>query len=180
MVPSDTNLQMDNTSNEKSVSLHPLKYRWNLWGHLPQDSNWTLESYRKFCTFKTIEDCIAVSESLSDGIIKYSMLFIMKEGIAPLWEDPQNRNGGCFSYKVLNKHVCQVWKDLTYALVGNSISNNNDFLRAITGITISPKKNFCIIKIWITNCEYQNPQVVNEIKNLTLHGCLFKQHNPEY
>lgn len=179
MVPSDKNLLMDNTS-EKTVSLHPLKYNWKLWAHLPQDSNWTLESYRQICTFNNLEECIAISENLSDGIIKFGMLFIMKEGVAPLWEAPRNRNGGCFSYKVLNKHVCQVWKDLTYSLVGNSLSNSNEFLRDVTGITISPKKNFCIIKIWITNCEYQNPQIVNEVNNLASHGCLFKQHNPEY
>lgn len=179
MVPSDINLRMDNTSTTLST-IHPLKYSWKLWCHLPQDSNWSLESYINVCNFRSIEECIAVSENLSDGIIKYGMLFIMKDGINPLWEDARNRLGGCFSYKVLNKYVCQVWKDLTYALVGDTLSNNNDFLKAVTGITISPKKNFCIVKIWITNCEFQNPQLVNEIQNLALNGCLFKQHNPEY
>ena len=52
----------------------------------------------------------------------------MKEGIKPTWEDPKNRNGGCFSYKVTNKNVYKVWKDLTYVVVGATISSNMNFV----------------------------------------------------
>ena len=33
------------------------------------------------------------------------MLFLMRDGIQPIWEDEKNRNGGCFSYKI-NNYVC--------------------------------------------------------------------------
>jgi hypothetical protein len=109
------------------------------------------------------------------------MLFIMREGILPMWEDPKNRNGGCFSYKVLNKSVYKVWKELTYVVVGGSISNNEGFVKCVTGITISPKKNFCIIKIWMTDCNNQNPAIVTaDVKGLASQGCLFKKHTPEF
>jgi hypothetical protein len=105
----------------------------------------------------------------------------MKEGILPIWEDVKNRNGGCFSYKVNNKYVVDVWKELTYVLVGKTLSSEKKFTDAISGITISPKKNFCIIKIWMENCDNQNPlAVTNEIKNLTPNGCIFKKHVPTY
>ena len=105
----------------------------------------------------------------------------MRDGILPTWEDSKNRNGGCFSYKVSNKNVVEVWKDLTYVLVGESVSNLIPFVSSVTGITISPKKNFCIIKIWMTDCKNQNPAVVStEVKGLTQQGCLFKKHVPEY
>jgi len=105
----------------------------------------------------------------------------MKKGIVPVWEDPANRQGGCFSYKIANKSVYSIWKELTYLLVGESLSTNKDFVKQITGITISPKKSFCIIKIWMSNCDFQNPETVtNEIKGLTTMGCLFKKHTPEY
>jgi hypothetical protein len=43
------------------------------------------------------------------------------------------------------------------------------------------KKNFCIVKVWMTNCEHQNPQVVtSDVKNLIPQGCLFKKHTPEF
>jgi hypothetical protein len=105
----------------------------------------------------------------------------MRDGITPMWEDSKNRHGGCFSYKVSNKNVFEVWRDLTYVLIGETISTNVTFVNNVTGITISPKKNFCIIKIWTTNCDHQNPQIVTtEIKNLTPQGCLFKKHTPEF
>ena len=47
------------------------------------------------------------------------MLFIMKTGITPMWEDPKNREGGCFSYKITNKFVVDVWKKLSLLLCGN-------------------------------------------------------------
>jgi hypothetical protein len=175
MVPSDIISQMDNT-NIQIQDFHSLETSWSLWIHLP-NSEWDLKKCLKVYTFINVEECIAVSESLSDGIIKSCMMFIMRENIMPQWEHPRNRNGGYFSFKVLNKNVCQVWKDLTYILIGNTLSTNNDFLRDISGITISPKKNFCIIKIWMTNCEHQNPSIITEVKNLASHGCFFQPHN---
>jgi len=160
---------------------HILKDKWNLWAHLPQDPDWTVKSYKKICKFTTVEEVIAITDSLPVDLVKNCMLFIMRDGIKPMWEDPRNRNGGCFSYKVSNKNVFEVWRDLTYVLVGESISTNNNFINGVTGITISPKKNFCIIKIWMTNCENQNPFIItNEIKNLIPQGCLFKKHTPEF
>ena len=183
MVPSHTDsITMTTASNsQETIQYHSLKYKWNLWAHLPQDSDWTVKSYKKVFQFKNIEETIAVTESLPEGLVKNCMLFIMKDGISPMWEDSKNRNGGCFSYKVSNKNVFEVWRDLTFALVGETISSNGIFVNSVTGITISPKKNFCIVKIWLSNCDHQNPQVVtNDVNNLTPQGCLFKKHIPEY
>lgn len=182
MVPSHSvSITMATASTSQENIIHKLKYKWNLWAHLPQDPDWTSKSYKKIFQFTNIEETIAITESLPENLVKNCMLFIMKDSIIPMWEDPKNRNGGCFSYKVSNKHVYEVWRDLTYVLVGDSISNNSGFVNNVTGITISPKKNFCIVKIWMTNCDYQNPQVVTiDVKNLISQGCLFKKHTPEF
>ena len=85
---------------------YSLNDKWDMYYHLPQDKNWNLSSYiaiRK--SIDCMTDVIKVNESLHDGIIKNCMLFVMKDGITPMWEDSQNRNGGCFSYKVSNKFV---------------------------------------------------------------------------
>jgi hypothetical protein len=97
-----------------------------------------------------------------------------------MWEDPQNRNGGCFSYKVVNKEVNSAWKQLSYVTVGETISTNMNVVPIVNGITISPKKNFCIIKIWMANCNFQNAGIIRELEGITAHGCLFKKHTPEY
>jgi hypothetical protein len=182
MVPCHTDsTTMISTINSSIEGTHKLKNKWNLWAHLPQDPDWTVSSYKKIIQLNNLEETIAITESLPEGLVKNCMLFIMKDGITPMWEDIKNRNGGCFSYKVSNKNVFDVWRDLTYVLLGETISSNSQFVNCVTGITISPKKNFCIVKIWMTNCDHQNPQVItNEVNNLQPHGCLFKKHTPEF
>jgi hypothetical protein len=173
---------MDTASTlEPNSEFHKLNNKWNLWAHLPQDSDWSTSSYKQIYQFNSVEETIAITKSLPEGLVKNCMLFIMKDKITPMWEDPKNRNGGCFSYKVSNKNVYEVWRDLTYVLVGETISTNVVFVNCVTGITISPKKNFCIVKIWMTNCEHQNPQVVTgDVRHLIAQGCLFKKHTPEF
>ena len=171
----------DMESNVNDTLHHKLNNEWTLWAHLPHDTDWTTQSYKNVFTMTTVEETIALSESLPEVLVINCMLFIMKKGIIPVWEDPANRQGGCFSYKIANKSVYSIWKELTYLLVGESLSTNKEFVNQITGITISPKKSFCIIKIWMSTCDFQNPELVtNEIKGLTTMGCLFKRHSPEY
>jgi len=182
MVPYHTDSTMAAASSAtQTMEFHKLKHLWNLWAHLPQDPDWTVKSYKKVCQFKHLEETIAITESLPEGLVQNCMLFLMKDGITPMWEDVRNRNGGCFSYKVSNKNVFEAWRDLTYVLTGETVSANTAFVNSVTGITISPKKNFCIIKIWMTNCDHQNPQTVStEVKHLIPQGCLFKKHSPEF
>ena len=176
-----SNTSSNNASGLAASSGHTLKNKWNLWAHLPQDSDWTVKSYRLISSIKTLEDAIVMTETTPEPLIKACMLFVMKDGIAPMWEDPKNRNGGSFSYKVSNKNVCEVWRELNYVLVGETISNISSFVSCVTGITISPKKNFCIIKIWMSNCDNQNPaNVTTEVKGLIPQGCIFKKHTPEF
>lgn len=174
---SQCSLETDNIINK----YHNLSDSWSIWAHLPHDTDWSINSYKKIYTLKTIEETISITETMPEVLIINCMLFIMREGIKPIWEDPKNRNGGCFSYKISNKHVYSVWKKLSYILVGNTISNNSSFVENVTGITISPKKNFCIIKIWLSSCNNQNPSIItNTIKELNIQSSLFKKHVPEY
>ena len=169
------------TETSEMQDFHKLSSNWTLYAHKPHDTNWSLKSYIQILNFDTVEQTVALMETLPPILVENCMLFMMREGIKPTWEDPKNRNGGCFSYKVSNKNVHKVWKDLTYVVVGSSISKNANFVNCVSGITISPKKNFCIIKIWMTDCNNQNPSIVtSDVKGLLAQGCLFKKHTPEY
>ena len=148
---------------------------WTLWAHLPNDTNWELTSYRQICDIQSIKEAITLTENLPEQIVKTSMLFLMRKGIYPTWEDPSNRNGGCFSFKINNKMVYNTWKTLSYVLFGETLTNET-LSNTITGITISPKKNFCIIKIWISNCDNTHPSILKDIEPLNKQTCLFKKH----
>jgi len=180
MLSQHTDTMETATMTSNMETFHKLSDNWTLWAHLPHNTDWTLKSYIPISTFTTVEETIAVTESLPPALVENCMLFMMRKGITPMWEDPKNRDGGCFSYKVINKNVYAAWKELTYSIVGGSVSGRAGFFDCVTGITISPKKNFCIIKIWMKNCDHQNPTVVNAIKGLQSQGCLFKKHTPEF
>ena len=160
--------------------LHDLSDGWILWAHLPHDTDWSLKSYMKIYEFNTVEQAITITETLPPVLVTNCMLFLMRKGINPIWEDERNRNGGCFSYKIPNKDVPDAWKQLSYSLVGETMSDDKKLLPHINGITISPKKNFCIIKVWFANCSFQDAAVIREVQGITSHGCLFKRHVPEY
>ena len=46
----------------------------------------------------------------------------------------------------------------------------------INGISLSPKKSFCIIKIWMKNCKMINPSIFQDIEHMDKNGCIFKKH----
>ena len=128
-------------------------------------------------TMETLEDGLALNSVLPEKLVKNCMLFLMRKGITPTWEDPKNKQGGCFSYKIANKNVVDSWKKLSYTLIGNTLSDNEEFANNITGITISPKKNFCIVKIWLTTCKFKDVKYINQISNLANNDCIFKKHH---
>ena len=168
------------TETDNNSTNHFLYDKWTLWSHLPHDIDWTVNSYKKIVTIDSVEAIITLCETLPEKMIRNCMLFLMREGIKPTWEDTKNRDGGCFSYKVNNKLVHKTWKKLSYSLVGETLSKENRARQSINGITISPKKNFCIVKIWFATCEFQSPNIIIDLDGLTSQGCLFKKHLPEY
>ena len=85
-----------------------------------------------------------------------------------------------FSFKVINKYVTNIWKNLLCALCGETLMKDVKKSNIVNGITISPKKNFCVIKIWLSSCEYVDPYVLSDIRNLAKEGCIFKRHEPEF
>lgn len=160
-----------------TVELHPLNNKWTIWTHLSTNPKWDAASYLKLYEMSTMEDTIAICDTIVEPFITKSMFYIMKSGILPRWEEPQNISGGCFSYTISNKNAYDVWKKLTYALVGESISTNEQFVQSINGITISPKKNFCVLKIWMNSRTFQDQSLVSvTIKGLSKQGCIFKHH----
>jgi hypothetical protein len=173
----------NNQMNTVSIltQTHYLNDKWDLYYHLPQNSNWDLSSYTIIQkSINTAETVKLLSEHIHSNIVKHCMLFAMRTGITPMWEDARNRNGGYFSYKVSNKHVYEVWKHLFTMVCGETLCVNPNHNKHINGITLSPKKQFCIVKIWLDGIDIQDPNSIVSIPNLLKQGCLFKKQAPEY
>jgi len=163
----------------ESVNEYKLSKKWSFYIHLQNTSDWSFASYYKIMDIHTIYDSIHMIQEVSLEIIKKTILFVMRDNIKPMWEDESNRQGGGFSFRVYNKHVEKVWKTLFFRLMGNTLTKNEVIAENITGISLSPKKSFCILKIWMKTCDFLNHNVFTEIEDLDMKGCLFKKHGNE-
>lgn len=131
--------------------MHDLDNNYTLWMHMLYDNDWSINSYKKIYTFNTIEKAACLIENLNSEIIEKTMIFLMKNDIKPIWEVEENKRGGCFSYKITTCYVYELWKKMSYMLIGNSLIDDDIIVKNINGISISPKKNYCIFKIWIND-----------------------------
>ena len=110
-------LQEIKTMSNNQTPQFPLIGKWDLYYHLPSDKNWDISSYKKIMEdIDSVEKLVLINELVNEKIVKNCMLFVMRKGITPLWEDLQNRTGGCFSFKVINKQVKTVWDSLFFAM----------------------------------------------------------------
>ena len=77
-----------------------LKNKWNIWYHHEKD-NWKISGYNKIYEIETISDfwCFYNNWNKVGGVTN-KHFFIIQDGITPIWEDPKNINGGCWSYKI--------------------------------------------------------------------------------
>lgn len=128
-----------------NTSSYQLNNEWKLYFHDPDESDWSEKSYVKVCTINTIEDFWTLSNILPESFYT-GMFFLMRGNIKPLWEDSENINGGYFSYKIPMSETLKTWISVSSRLVAETIIDNS---KAINGISISPKKGFCILKLWM-------------------------------
>lgn len=155
---------------------------WTLYFHHPTDNNWDIESYKKICEIRTPQDFWNIFNYLGNDIIENSMLFFMKEDLPPLWEDERNSKGGCWSFKIYKKNVAKSWIELCSYIVSEELitdSKKNDIKNTtITGLTISPKRSFSIIKVWNDDATIQDTKILrNDVPYVNLDESIYKPHN---
>lgn len=153
--------------NDSIKDNHKLNTDWIIWYHAPNDKNWGINSYKSILEIKTLEDFLVLYNSWDICLPKVTegMFFIMRkfssgEIIYPRWEDKNNINGGYWSFKIGNDNSKEIWDNLTKLLIGEVICSSEHL--NINGISISPKKNFCIIKIWNKDSKLDNSSLFTE------------------
>lgn len=157
----------------------PMKHKWVLWLHYPNDQHWGMDGkdhYERVMELTDMTQLMTLNKDTPDELLQQCMVFLMKDGIEPIWEDPMNRNGGRFSFKIPNTLLPNVWRKVVMCVLGETISANKEFASKITGVTVSPKRAFCILKIWMTDCTYLDTSPIVDIKGLDKEGCIFKKN----
>ena len=161
------------------MSGHKLNTNFTLYFHDPLSYNWTLDSYVKITDIKTIEDYWEINYLLRE-YLHLGMFFLMKDGISPLWDESNNNYS--FSLKFLKNESLWYWNHInSYLLGGNFLNseynNNKDNTNTINGITISPKKNFCIIKIWLSEVLNEDVRLAYKIPDKYKGDIVIKKYN---
>lgn len=142
---------------------------WNIYFHDPFEKDWTTKSYILISPLSSINDfwininCLIYKGSLEkyntdefkiqdiEEYLTRGMFFIMREHIFPCWDDAENINGGRLSIKILKEKTLSFWINICSKLLGETLLKKEykKHWNIVNGISISPKKQFCIVKIWI-------------------------------
>ena len=137
-----------------------LPREWCVWIHQDKD-NWKLSGFKNLYTISTAEDYWQLYNNWEKlGGINQKHYFLMEKDIGPIWEDPENKNGGCWSFKIQENQAQELWDDLSTYLVTENLSLKNKY---ITGLSICLKKNnYSVVKIWNKNSKENSLSLLNE------------------
>jgi hypothetical protein len=152
---------------------------WTLYFHEPEDKSWTPDSYKRIHGVRTWEDLGALLREMGTHRLMNGMMFAMRGDTSPLWENKANIRGGSYCLKVSRKNAAEVYQRyLAAAALGVAAS---DAENAIVGVTMSPKKGFCIIKLWNTNAKGYNKKGDIAILHEELHESeiLYRPHTDQ-
>ena len=131
-----------------------LKNKWTLWFHKVNDNNWSIENYLKIYEITTYYDILFILKYLDN--ITSGMFYLMKDDIIPNFEDIHNINGGYWSIRITKKESYEYWNQLIYYICIENITVSEEYEKKINGISISPKINNCIFKIWTSDYKNMN------------------------
>lgn len=125
---------------------------WKLYFHDPYGEDWECSGYVPLFTCNCIEE-FHMMESQLKNILVNGMFFCMRSNIFPKWNDEANKNGGFLSIKILKERMSTFSLNLMFKLMNDTLlkAEHRHLTRWINGISISPKKNFSIVKIWVGN-----------------------------
>jgi hypothetical protein len=167
----DDNDNNDITSEDVTIKTHDssvalkgddmkLNSTWVVWIHDNDNLNWSLDSYEEILRIDSVGAMLrflSTFDNLDKNIRQY---YIMRNGITPIWEDNNNKNGAICSILIENinrysKHAKGDLGVVAFAamciLVMNEsfVKNNMD----INGLNYSIKSRSVLIKFWVKNYE---------------------------
>lgn len=79
---------------------YKLQTSWILWNHKLNDNNWKNNSYKNIFEINNLYDYKFLENIMTLQNLQNTMFFLMRKNIFPTWEDPDNRDGCCASFKV--------------------------------------------------------------------------------
>ena len=156
---------------------YKLNTNWCLWYHSINNNEWNKSSYKNLLTLSNIYDLKLMNDTIDKIHLQNGMFFIMREDIFPTWEDPDNREGCCVSFKISSNILKDQWDYIVERILTEDILKDHTKEDLINGISIAPKKEFNIVKIWLRNHDQNYTEFLKEYEpNFTKEKALIKKH----
>ena len=156
---------------------YKLQTSWILWNHKLNDNNWKNNSYKNIFEINNLYDYKFLENIITLQNLQNTMFFLMRKDIFPTWEDPDNRDGCCASFKVPLKDIKNIWIQLVIDIISENIHKDKNKYDIINGISIAPKKEFNIIKIWFkTDIKNIKESIQLYDHYINVDNCRLKKH----
>jgi len=160
--------------------MYELNTSWVLWYHSLKDPNWTKTGYQQVFELHNLVDYKIVEGILKTNHLQNGMFFLMRKGIFPNWEDPDNTEGCCISFRIPGEGIIQEFCKIILRCITEDILQDPIEFEELNGISISPKKEFNIVKLWMRHKQSKYATILREIEPCLLEGlCQIKDNVAE-
>lgn len=139
-----------------------LNETYKVYFHCPNSNDWTIKSYKCLGTIYTTDDFWMFHTAIKEYLHK-GMFFIMKCESFPIWDDESNKDGGVLCIKILKSQLYEYWEDLCIKTLGETLlkEEHREYFDEINGISVSPKRTFVIVKVWLRSDRFNDPKYFN-------------------
>ena len=141
-VKKDSIVEIEEAIDPNTLGLeYELETPWILWKQCTEDAS----KIKSICRFKTIAGLWTIYNIINKSINKIT---IMRDGIEPVWEVPEHKNGG---YSLINCNNVQdnfikIFELCYLGIMGESLIDNNEYITGLTYINCDKYKQ---IRIWV-------------------------------
>lgn len=100
-------------------------------------------------------------------------IHLFHRGVKPIWEDPRNSRGGCWTFRVPKAVASEFWKEVCMMAIGEQLqsaveSDRTTFRDDICGISLAVRFNSLLVQIW--NRDAAHEEGIERIKETVLNG----------
>lgn len=132
--------------------------KWNLYFHNNNNPSWKTKDYELIDSYHSIGEFWRIFNNYHFLDKMNNQVYIMRDGIMPIWEDINNRGGGIYSLKIKfmdknkrNSIGSELMTSICLMLSNECIVCNN---KCINGINYAIKNTSILIKLWVK--DYQD------------------------
>ena len=151
------------SSSPADPSPHPLQTPWTLYFSKPSDRNagsagWQ-SNLNRVATFGTAEDFWRLFNAVKapSALALKQDLMLFRGGIAPEWEDRQNKDGGKWTVMVAKGggvRVDEAWTATLLAVIGEAFTDADE----VCGVVMAPRAKDWRLSMWTRTAKDEGAQ----------------------